>query len=227
MSIFVYITDNSNIAVETSSISCFGENEICRLENIKNYDHKKESYAALLALKKLADMLLPSFADLTILRNEDGRPYFCNMCGVDFNFSHSASLSVSAIIDGEGKKIGVDIERLYPNRFCDDAKRVRKIADRFFSENEKKLLGEEKFLMNFYKIWTSKEALSKYLGGGLSKELPLLDTTLDKTMKEIMLKSFLLSFGEERYIMTVCAPKGEKIEFTCDKGIEVKSLERG
>ncbi len=77
-----------------------------------------------------------------------------------FSLSHSNDYVVLGVSDSE---IGVDIEM----------KRSRnpKLADYVFSDSEKATLKEE---MDFYRLWTSKESLVKYVGFGIDRDLKLI-----------------------------------------------------
>ena len=77
-----------------------------------------------------------------------------------FSLSHSNDYVVLGVSDSE---IGVDIEM----------KRSRnpKLADYVFSDLEKAALKEE---MDFYRFWTSKESLVKYVGFGIDRDLKLI-----------------------------------------------------
>ncbi len=77
-----------------------------------------------------------------------------------FSLSHSNDYVVLGVADSE---IGVDIEM----------KRSRnpKLADYVFSDLEKNALKEE---MDFYRLWTSKESLVKYVGFGIDRDLKLI-----------------------------------------------------
>ena len=77
-----------------------------------------------------------------------------------FSLSHSNDYVVLGVSDSE---IGVDIEM----------KRSRnpKLADYVFSDLEKAALKDE---MDFYRFWTSKESLVKYVGFGIDRDLKLI-----------------------------------------------------
>lgn len=76
---------------------------------------------------------------------------------VFFSLSHSNNYVVLAVGDSE---IGVDIEL---NR-----SRNPKLADYVLSDLEKATLKED---IDFYKMWTAKESLVKYVGFGIDRDL--------------------------------------------------------
>lgn len=93
----------------------------------------------------------------------NNKPYFENHPSIFFNVSHSHSYVMAAFSDSE---IGCDIEKIGKARLA--------ICNRFFSEEEKKLVNSEsdEALQNklFYKIWTLKESFVKYSGKGLQED---------------------------------------------------------
>ncbi len=83
-----------------------------------------------------------------------------------FNTSSSADLALIAI--SAARPVGIDLEYIRP---IDD---ILAIADRFFAKPEQKglmVLPEELRFCGFYRIWTSKEAIIKADGAGLSMPL--------------------------------------------------------
>lgn len=93
--------------------------------------------------------------------------------GLEFNVSHSGSLSLLAF--AHGRMIGVDVERT--DRAIDTAA----IAARFFSETEQKQLASlptEQRTDAFFRCWTRKEAYIKATGKGLSLPLRQFDVSM-------------------------------------------------
>lgn len=92
---------------------------------------------------------------------------------IEFNLSHSSGLLVLAVADG--KKVGIDVERV---RSLPD---MEQIASHAFSAHEQKVLstlaGEEK-LRGFFRCWTRKEAYLKARGDGLLVPLDTFDMSL-------------------------------------------------
>jgi 4'-phosphopantetheinyl transferase len=85
---------------------------------------------------------------------------------VEFNLSHSGEVALIALTRGE--EIGVDVERVRED-FA-----FKPIAQRFFTANEVAALEDLPVDLQreaFYKCWTSKEALLKAKGTGLSGSL--------------------------------------------------------
>lgn len=89
-----------------------------------------------------------------------GKPYLTGR-ELYFNISHSGGLTAVCVSDSE---VGIDIQMIKPVN--------PRIAQRFFTENEYQYYLKHG-LDGFFKIWTRKESLLKYLGttlaGGISK----------------------------------------------------------
>jgi 4'-phosphopantetheinyl transferase len=102
-----------------------------------------------------------------------GKPSVRNAGGLRFNLSHTAGRAAIAL--AREREVGIDVERI---RSQYDA---QKIAQRFFSEQEQKLLQElsgQKLADAFFRCWTRKEAYIKARGEGLSCPLYQFDVSL-------------------------------------------------
>ena len=87
---------------------------------------------------------------------EHGKPFVVGL-DVHFNVSHSGNMVVCAVND---KSVGIDIERIREYKL-DVAKRV-------CAETELDLIMQSNDPTDeFTRIWTAKEAYTKYLGIGL------------------------------------------------------------
>lgn len=122
--------------------------------------------------RELTDKLLSlALADagkpgLKILRTEKGKPYVKEP-DVFLSVSHSENLFICLIGD---RPLGIDLQH---GRKMD----FEKVADRYFTDEEAawvKHCGNSAF----FRLWTRKEAFSKYTGNGLSDVMakcPVLD----------------------------------------------------
>ncbi len=106
-------------------------------------------------------------ADMKFGVGEFGKPYLASHKDAHYNISHSGSIVVCAVYD---KPIGIDIQKMNDMNFDSIAKRV-------FTKNEQEIYFSAPTEMQkeqFYRIWTAKESLIKFLGTGvrdLSKEI--------------------------------------------------------
>lgn len=97
-------------------------------------------------------------------RDENGKPYFVGET-IPFGLSHSGNYAACVLGDEQGGALGLDIQE--PRQV------YAAVTARFFSEGEKEQVraGCEPCV-----IWSRKESLAKYDGGGLRGDLRLFDT---------------------------------------------------
>ena len=91
---------------------------------------------------------------------------------LEFNVSHSSGILLMAF--ARDRRIGIDVEQIRS-----DFNPVE-IAERFFSEKERKSLRElpaDNWTSAFFRCWTRKEAFIKALGEGLSHPLDMFDVS--------------------------------------------------
>jgi phosphopantetheinyl transferase (holo-ACP synthase) len=121
----------------------------------------------------------------TFLKNENGKPYIEND-GVHFSLSHTHGLAVCVVAD---TPVGVDCERIDAKSEAD----MQKFANRFFVENEINTLKNGGYSpLDFYKIWTGKEAVIKKRGSNMS-DIKKIDVTQEN----------LEIFSENGYIISI------------------------
>ena len=143
--IYIRIVDTKNLIgadiPELIRSLPFGENEAARLLSLKYGKRQLESLGALIALR---DIILESNTSVTseIARSGDGKPYFKNAAMPKFSLAHSCG--ICAAVMGE-REVGVDIELIRPTPHR------QKLAQRFFTEDEKRRLAvsdtDENFLL--------------------------------------------------------------------------------
>ncbi|MDD6920074.1 MAG: 4'-phosphopantetheinyl transferase superfamily protein [Eubacteriales bacterium] len=97
--------------------------------------------------------------DLEILRSEGGKPYV-DISNLFFNISHSKDLWVCAV---DNLEVGVDIQYRKEINY-------KRFSRRFFTNEEIEYINSDKLdsylteIIKFYRIWTVKEAITKYYG---------------------------------------------------------------
>ena len=173
-----------------------------------NACHKigKNEKAALLSLCALS-LLHRAGANGTLSYDENGRPYFEErIC--DFSITHTQNHVFCALTDGEDSsiRIGIDAEDLGRPDFSN----LDEMVARWFSESEQKAFLASPTKETFLRIWTRKEAYSKYIGEGL-RALSKIDT--EALAKEGNIQFFDYRIGD--ILLSVCAPRGlNEIEVT-------------
>lgn len=166
----------------------------------------KNEKAALLSLSALS-LLHRAGADGTLSYDENGRPYFEERT-CDFSITHTQNHVFCALTDGEDSsiRIGIDAEDLGRPDFSN----LDEMTARWFSESEQKVFLASPTKETFLRIWTRKEAYSKYIGEGL-RALSKIDT--EGLAKEGNIQFFDYRIGD--ILLSVCAPRGlNEIEVT-------------
>ncbi len=143
-------------ATEPPASLPFGIDEQARLSAIKHPARKKESLAALLALRALT-----GDAPSPILRTSEGKPYFADPTKPPFSLCHGGGWAAAALSEGTEGQVGIDLELLRPYPTA------QAVADRFFSPEEYSEYSQAgKSEEAFFRVWTKKEARSKLTGKG-------------------------------------------------------------
>jgi 4'-phosphopantetheinyl transferase len=124
-------------------------------------------------------------------RNEFGKPEVAGSETFHFNISHSENCI--AFVHGT-KPVGIDVERI--TGF--DAR----LPKRYFTEHERSMLemSHDKDL-EFYKIWTTKEAYIKMKGSTLAQMIRHVDiyNIRDAEINTINERGFLITACEQQY----------------------------
>jgi 4'-phosphopantetheinyl transferase len=130
---------------------------------------------------------------------------------IEFNLSHSGEVALIAVTRGE--EIGVDVERIRED-FA-----FKPIAQRFFTADEVAALQDLPVDLQreaFYKCWTSKEALLKAKGTGLSGALDEVQIVLTTG------PGVRVTFGPGEWSLTELSPIGGYAA-----ALAAKKLDRG
>ena len=215
MSLSLSIESSTCVFADFSVEQLFGKAENERISGIKNERRRQESLAGLVALQKAVG----NATECEIQRDERGRPHFVRVVGIDFSISHSGSLSVAAVSE-DHHRVGVDLELIRADRaFLNE-----RIAERYFTEQEKKLLADSRSADDFYRIWTEKEAVAKLFGIGLS-ELISHGGKIDGA-EGLAVYRFVLTHGGERYFLTLCSDVESKVEIINGEDVSVCFIEK-
>jgi len=109
------------------------------------------------------------------MTNEFGKPALDQFFGSNLQFNHSSSGNTTLLAFAEGRRVGIDIERVRQDF------ETGPIAKRFFSAAEQASLFQlppGQRVRGFYNCWTRKEAVIKAEGRGLSLPLDSFDVNL-------------------------------------------------
>jgi len=136
------------------------ENEVNRIMNITNKDHAFRSAAGSLLLAQMVCRISGyPVSSISIHRYPNGKPFLPDFPNLHFNISHTDHLAVLAI---DTHLVGVDIEKVTKARMP--------VANRFFSDNEKKMLKKcsaKNLDRLFFEMWTVRESFAKSIGVGI------------------------------------------------------------
>lgn len=116
----------------------------------------------------LARYLAQPAEQIRFVTSARGKPHLAHPPGAPglfFNLSHSGELALCAL--AQARDVGVDLEQIRP------LKSWPQIAERYFSPGENEALGalsRDRAVEAFFRGWTRKEAYSKALGQGVSRQ---------------------------------------------------------
>ena len=171
--IHIWNIDLDHIRKSTSSITkILSEEEISRANKF-HFESDKERFICNRGILRFFINTYTKIPLKTIsyIQNDFGKPELSESLNdnrLNFNVSHSKNIFCLAFCRKE--QVGIDTEIVKP------ISNYMQIAERYFSESELeklKSLSEKDKLGGFYTCWTSKEAVIKLLGQGLS--FPLKD----------------------------------------------------
>ena len=134
--------------------------------------------------------------NLIMEREENKKPYFKNE-NIYFNGTHTSDLF--AAVMSEDYNVGIDAEKIKKRDFFN-------IAKEYFYESEIKYLETtHKLEIDFFTIWTIKEAYIKMLGKTIfdiknAPEVDLIERVI-KNADDIFFASFIL---DDSYIISIC-----------------------
>jgi len=117
--------------------------DLARANSFTHTARKKEWICIRLLLKKLN-------WNFSIGYHESGKPFLENSTA---HISISHTKDFAGIIISENAIVGIDLERIHP--------RIEKIAHKFVSDEEEKMLSGENQLKKLFVIWGVKEVLFK------------------------------------------------------------------
>ncbi|WP_295162451.1 4'-phosphopantetheinyl transferase superfamily protein [uncultured Brachyspira sp.] len=135
--------------------------------------------------------------NLIIAREENKKPYFKNEYNIRFNGTHTSLLFVAVMTDEY--EAGIDAEKIRKRDFFSIAKEY------FYKSEIEYLKASRKLEIDFFTIWTLKEAYIKMLGKTVFdiKNSPEIDLTerVIKNADNLFFASFII---DGSYIVSVC-----------------------
>jgi len=161
-------------ALLSGSSNLLSPDEIARADRFRFPVHRERFIVGRAALRVTLGKYLNLAPDeVHFTYTENGKPYLEGQ-NLSFNVSNSDNLCLIAL--GEFAHIGVDIEKIVPDKGFED------IAKRFFAPaevSELMKLDVASRASAFYTCWTRKEAFVKAHGTGLVYGLDKFEVTVD------------------------------------------------
>lgn len=162
----------------------------------------------------LLDYYGVSATQVELKKNLFGKPYFYkkgNGQEINLNISHSGNFIIAGV---NGYRLGVDIEKVerWPEQLSKDIFTNKELSYIKHSKNEN---------IAKYRLWSLKEAITKYLGIGLLLDtLKIEITCVNKSMytfkiNQIRIDTYGLSFVKNGYVLSFVSN---------DKKIELKKV---
>ena len=168
-----------------------------RREKIIHYkfdiDRKLSLYAALMSYYSISSLSHIPLNQISIQSTPNQKPTLLFPAGYYFSISHTRNFVLCAV--SQNTDIGADVEKIGPAPF--------EIIPSAFSPEETAYLNSVSLLKKeetFYKIWTLKEAYSKFLGLGLKldfRSFSTLSPAFSSHSLTIKTSSYLCSFYSE------------------------------
>ncbi len=143
--------------------SCLSEAELARVARMRSHTLQQRALASRVALRKILALetgQAPASMTITFLPN--GKPVLSDHA-VHFSLAHTGG-HAAVVVSTQGP-VGIDIES--SERDAD----FIGITAKFFHKDEARWLGTDQRL-NFFRLWTSKEAVLKCTGDGIACHLP-------------------------------------------------------
>ncbi len=188
-----------------------------RQQKIARYYHKSDKklclYAGLITRYGLSSISGQPLSNLSFLYKQHYKPLFLSDSKYDFNISHSdkfvlCCISCDTPVGADVSKINIAPFEIMPLVF--HSKEIAYIESA--SPTQKSTL--------FYKIWTQKEAYTKYLGTGL------VYNTANCNILSSCYSNLLYTWQQKNYICCICGkqPNNHTIIELSEKEIKSKFL---
>ncbi len=164
----IYLIDNIQNYSENQYLSHLDALPEWRREKALRYKQFDDRKRCVLAFRLLEYALQNEYGITTVLEfvyNEYGKPYLPDL-PIYFNLSHCKDAVACVVSDHE---VGIDVESITP--YNDGV--ARRICN---AEEYQRLLVAADRDVAFTKLWTEKEAISKFCGSGVAMEFSTIRT---------------------------------------------------
>ncbi len=199
--VLLFFLDTSVYSHLAPELSCF-----LATEEIENAQAKRH-YARVRYIinRAILRLILSNYLgihprQITLFYNSKGKPSLIpeiNRINLHFNLSHKYDYTVYALTLST---VGVDLEKI------GEKKGVLAIAKRFFTSHEWEYLGKLKpqdAIVEFFRLWTAKEAYLKAIGEGIAGGLKSIDLVTNSQPNWQIYNAFI----RENYLVSIALKK--------------------
>lgn len=190
LEIIIVVVNSNNTPVDY-----FNLNNL-EIEIAKRYYHTKDQKSYSIRHHLLNTWLCHfSHKDLDQLQFQITNAGKSSLVDLPFHFNISKSNEYLAFAFGP-VELGIDIETIR------DSTSFKPVADQHFHPLEKAFLKEDSSPINFFSIWTRKEALLKANGKGINDDLKIINSITEKQVYNS--KEYLLStYASDEYLVSL------------------------
>lgn len=172
-----------------------------RILRIKSEKSQMQSMTAGLLLEYALREMGLCGKELTFLKNADGKPHIKELPEFYYNLTHCGEC---AALVTDTCSVGIDVEGIH--------KDGRKLAERFFAEEEKKILLEDFSNEAFTRIWTRKESYLKATGVGMRMPLDAFSVLEEKVLRKETMPVEMVSEKDDYYIKSFCLKENAELQ---------------
>ena len=165
------------------------EERVERILRMKSEKSQMQSITAGLLLEYALREMGFCGKELTFLKNADGKPHIKELPEFYYNLTHCAKC---AALVTDSCEVGIDVEGIH--------KDGKKLAERFFAEEEKEALLRDFTDEAFTKIWTRKESYLKATGIGMRMPLNGFSVLEEKVLRKETIPLEMVSEKDSYYI---------------------------
>lgn len=205
--VLLFFLDTSVYSHLAPELSCFlAKEEIENAQAKRHYARVRYIINRAILRLILSNYLGIHPRQITLFYNSKGKPSLIpeiNRINLHFNLSHKYDYTVYAFSLG---LVGVDLEKM------GEKKGVLAIAKRFFTIQEYDYLGKLKpqdAIVEFFRLWTAKEAYLKAIGEGIAGGLKSIDLVTNSQPNWQVYNAFI----KDEYLLSVALEKKDNYKF--------------
>ena len=193
----IYYTKIEQLPETEAILKILPQERAERIKRMKAEKSRQQSMAAGLLLEYGLREMGFQGKKLTFLKNPDGKPYIKELPEFYYSLSHSGEYAALVI---DEYPVGIDIE--------ETKERSRKLAERFFSDEEKEVLLNQWSDEAFTRFWTRKESFLKATGFGMRMPLDGFSTVKERVEVNEKMTAGMVDTADAYYIESIALADG-------------------